>query len=72
MMETIATPGARPRILPARDARGRFVARPGAATEASRVRVLLTIPGPECRQIVSVGVLIHARRPPDYPWKARM
>lgn len=39
-METIATPSARTCTLPPRDARGRFVARAGAAIEAPRVRSL--------------------------------
>ena len=37
MTETNATPSARTRALPPRDARGRFVARLGAAPDASRV-----------------------------------
>jgi hypothetical protein len=37
MTETNATPSARPRTLPPRDARGRFVARLGAAPAAPRV-----------------------------------
>ena len=40
-MATTAISSARTRTLPPRDARGRFVARPAAAPEASRVRSLL-------------------------------
>jgi hypothetical protein len=40
MMETEAIPSARTRILPPRDARGRFMARPSAAPKAPRVRAV--------------------------------